>query len=119
MPDQSTEAKIAAAVARCREKAAACDSEASRETYLLYAELLPGIVRWEELPANKKMDAETYLSAVVGACVTLAAHGLRNATGDDPDLINQNGPLVTAQFSVGLHHEVFHGEIGAILGKTN
>lgn len=110
--------KVKAAADKCRERAATSDPP-EKACLLLYADILPILVKWEEQPEARELNPSDYLTALIGVCVTLAAHAIRNAVNDDPVRIDMVGPQIAANFSKQLYHECHRGEIGAVLGKLD
>lgn len=106
--------ETAAKVAReeCLKRAASSPSP-EREAFELYAEFLAPLIAWENKENVKALSPSDYLNAFAGICATLGAHALRNATGDNKDVISGVAPIFIQNFASCLAHEAMQDEVVA------
>lgn len=111
--------KVKLAVNMCLERAAEADNVSDREAFRLWAKILPVVAQWEHRlkTDTPEMLMDDYITAAVSVCATFMAQCVRNASGDEADVINKIGPLVAANFSMLLHKNCFHGTCAAVLGR--
>ena len=108
---------VETAVRVCLERAGNAKSQAERLAFMLYAEIIPGLVRWEA--HTKGISAGDYLIAISSSAATLCAHGIKNATFELPHKTDEVTEMVIESVTMRIMHEVETAPIAAVLGKLN